>query len=102
MWDCFQHRIKMKHQFDNKILSLVKYLKKEAKQCSGFSVEINHTHGYVNIYEDFNEENCVLLQGEEAKDFLHEVERLYSKVRIVDKDTIALALASPYIDNCLA
>lgn len=81
-------------------MSLIEILKQQARvtENSGFRVEMNAAYSWVNILKIDSKESTVLLQDEEGAEFIDEVERLW-KTRNLTRDTIAKALAGPYLEN---
>ena len=67
---------------------------------SGADIEIDSAHDIVSITDTSGHNECIFMQGDDASAFISEVDMLWDRTGDMDKDTIALALAKPYID-CL-
>lgn len=65
---------------------------------SGFKVETDVRHSWVSISRIESDESTIFMQGDEGSDFIDEVDRLWSETGNLTQDTIAEALALPYIE----
>lgn len=66
---------------------------------SGACVEITSIYGIVLIKDTTGEQEDILLQGDDASAFISEVNLYWNQTGDMDKGTIALALAKPYIES---
>ena len=66
---------------------------------SGFRVEIDRPYSWVSILKINSMESTVFLQGEEGTEFINEVERLWHETGDLPRNTIAEALAGPYLEG---
>lgn len=69
-------------------------------RSTGANVEIVSIYGTVCISDTTGKNEDIFMQGDDASDFISEVNRLWNKTGDMDKDTIACALAKQYIE-CL-
>ena len=66
---------------------------------SGVCVEVNTSMQWVSITDMTGSNGAIFMQGDEAGEFIDEIDSLYDQLQTIDKDTIALALARDYIEN---
>lgn len=79
---------------------LISILEKQANYVSdsGYSVDINSIKGTVYVYHT-GRNKSIYLQGDDATVFISECTRLYNELEHITFNTVALALAMPYIDS---
>jgi hypothetical protein len=70
----------------------------EYTRNSGVDVDIVSNYGTVTITDTTGENESIFLQGDDADAFISEVEQLWNETGDMDRDTIACALAKPYIE----
>jgi hypothetical protein len=70
----------------------------EYTRNSGADVEMISIYGTVCISDTTGKNEDIFLQGDEGSAFISEVNRIWNETGDMDKDTIACALAKPYID----
>lgn len=70
----------------------------EYTRRSGADVEIVSIYGTVCISDTTGKNEDIVLQGDEGSAFISDVDRIWNEAGDVDEDTIACALAKPYID----
>lgn len=74
-------------------------LKAAAKRMADSGVSIDWDSGYSTVSISCEGEDDIFMQGEEADDFISEIETLADRCRSMNEYTIALALAEPYAEN---
>ena len=70
----------------------------EYTRNSGADVEIVSIYGTVCISDTTGQNDDIFMQGDDASSFILEVEQLWNETGDMDRDTIACALAKPYIE----
>lgn len=81
---------------------LNKILSDTAARLSAYAVDTDSAYSTVNIYEIADPDNCIFMQGDEADSFIADCELVERRIHgCIPMATIELALASPYIENCL-
>lgn len=71
----------------------------EYTRNSGADVEILSICGTVCISDTTGQNDDIFMQGDDASAFIFEVEQLWDQTGDMDRNTIACALAKPYIEN---
>ena len=66
---------------------------------SGFRVEMDKPYSWVSILKLDSKKSTIFLQGEEGAEFINEVERLWHETGDLPRNTIAEALAGPYLEG---
>lgn len=80
-------------------MKLKTIIEQSAARMAGVTVEYSQTMDTVCISDDSCEEEDIFMQGDDAVQFINEMNNLYEKIQTLDKDTIALHLALPYVDG---
>ena len=70
----------------------------EYTRNSGADVEIVSNYGTVCISDTTGQNDDIFMQGDDASAFISKVEQLWHETGDMDRDTIACALAKPYIE----
>lgn len=69
-------------------------------EASGVSVETDSAYSTVCISDDSGMNEDIFMQGEEADDFINEVNEVYEKVQTLGRGVIELYVAHEYTE-CL-
>lgn len=81
-------------------MELKDIIEQSAARMAGVTVDYSQTMDTVCIKDDSGRQDDIFMQGDDAVQFLNEMNELYEEVQTLDKDTIALHLANPYVE-CL-
>lgn len=76
-------------------------LKAAAKRMENSGISIDWDSGYSTVSISCAGEDDIFMQGEEADEFIEEIEAMANRCRSMTEYTIALALAEPYAENLL-
>jgi hypothetical protein len=74
-------------------------IKEMAGRMADVTVDMNRSYGTVTI--DIVGGESIFLQGDEADNFIAEVDRIYDEAQNVTEDECALCVASPYAESVL-
>jgi hypothetical protein len=79
-----------------------RYILDAAKRVydSGIVIDWDSAFSTVSIDDTNDKDNSIFMQGEEADQFIAEIEALTKRFRTMDEYIAALALAEPYVE-CL-
>lgn len=77
-------------------LTLADIVKAAAGRLPGVDVEIDRSMGTVCISAQGEED--IFMQGDEADEFIAEVDKLWNDAQHVTEDEAALCAASPYVE----
>ena len=77
-------------------MELSEIIKKSAERMQNVCVDIDRRFGTVCISS--NGEEDIFMQGEDASDFIAQVDNLYEKAGDVTEDEAALCCAAPYCE----
>lgn len=70
-----------------------------AQRMQTVTVDVRSIYGTVCISDDKKEQEDIFLQGDDGSAFCSELNRLWNETGDLDKQTIALYLAYPYVQN---
>lgn len=74
-------------------------LKSAAKRMADSGVSIDWDSDYSTVSISCEGEDDIFMQGEEADEFIEEIEAMGDRCRSMSPYTIALAMAEPYAEN---
>ena len=86
-----QIKRKLKMKLQDIILS-------DAEYCKNVTVLVEYNYGYVTISDDTGKNDDIFLQGDDASDFISQLNHLYNLTGDLTEQDISLHLARQYID----
>ena len=78
--------------------TLSKLIQETANRMATVSVRVESIYGTVTITDDMGELEDIFLQGDDGSAFCSELNQLWDETGDLDKNTIALYLANPYVE----
>jgi hypothetical protein len=76
-----------------------RYIREAAKRCIDSGVTVDCDSAYSTVAIDADGQEGIFMQGDEADQFIAEVEKMCKRYPSLDFDTAAAALAEPYAET---
>jgi len=79
-------------------MNLIDIVKADAAYMRHVVINVDTLHGWISIEDDFNVQDEIFLQGDDAEQFIQDAEILWNDLEHVTMDEVYAHLAKPYVD----